>query len=209
MTRKNGFNLLGVLALLIVLASALAAAGCTSGSNGTASTHAPTPAGTTASVTAAGTTASGTAAPAVGFDRLLQFLPKTAGAWSLDGKGEGMTLQDSEGRDYTWVTGDYKKGGDTNAEATIVMTDNGIATTPLRQQWSSFRRIETTEMSMTQVTVDGFPAWRLEDKKSNEHSMTVLVDDGIMVQVMVGEGTSADLDALVDAIDFAGLAALK
>ena len=107
------------------------------------------------------------------------------------------------------MTGDYKKSGDTKAEATVVFTDNGVATTPLKQQWSSFRRIETTEMSMTQVTVDGFPAWRLEDKKSEEHSMTVLVGDGIMVQVMVGEGTPADLDTLVDAIDFAGLAALK
>jgi len=95
MTRKNGFNLVGVLTLLVVLASALAAAGCTSGSNGSSSTHAPTSVGTksvTTSVTASGTTGSGAAGPAVSFDRLLPFLPKTAGAWSLDGKGEGMTL---------------------------------------------------------------------------------------------------------------------
>ena len=103
MNRKNGFNLLGVLALLVVLGAALAAAGCTSGSNGTATTPAPTAAGT-AGVTAAGT--AGPAGPAVGYDRLMPFLPKTAGrccesrggrkslysrASSLPGRADGIS----------------------------------------------------------------------------------------------------------------------
>lgn len=206
MNRKNGFNLLGVLALLVVLGAALAAAGCTSGSNGTATTPAPTAAGT-AGVTAAGT--AGPAGPAVGYDRLMPFLPKTAGPWTLDGEGEGMTLKDNEGRDYTFATGDYAKAGDEKAGGTIVITDNGMAVSPLKQQWSSFTQLDSTEMSMRQVTVDGQPAWRVEQKKSNEHSMMVLAGDRFLVHIQVADASAADLDALVDGIDFAGLAALK
>ncbi|MGD9936683.1 MAG: hypothetical protein AB7S61_04330 [Methanoregulaceae archaeon] len=206
MNRKNGFNLLGVLALLVVLGAALAAAGCTSGSNGTATTPAPTAAGT-AGVTAAGT--AGPAGPAVGYDRLMPFLPKTAGPWTLDGEGEGMTLKDNEGRDYTFATGDYAKAGDEKAGGTIVITDNGMAVSPLKQQWSSFTQLDSTEMSIKRATADGQPAWRIEQKKANEHSMMVLAGDRFLVHVQVGDATPADLDALVDAIDFAGLAALK
>ncbi len=208
MNQKNGFNLLGVLALLVVLGAALAAAGCTSSPNGTPSTTAPTAAGT-ASVTAAGTTSSGPAGPAVGYDRMLKFLPKTAGPWTLDGEGEGMSLKDNEGRDYTFATGDYAKAGDEKAGGTIVITDNGMAVSPLKQQWSSFTQLDSTEMSMRQVTVDGQPAWRVEQKKSNEHSMMVLAGDRFLVHIQVADASAADLDALVDGIDFAGLAALK
>ncbi len=209
MTLIRTTPLLAALAVLLVLATALAA-GCTSSSNSTASTTAPTTSvAGTAVVTAAGTAQSGTAGPAVGYDRLVPFLPKTAGAWTIDGEGEGMTLKDNEGRDYTFATADYTKSGDEKAGGSIVITDSGLAVSPLKQEWSSFTQIDSTEMSIKRATADGQPAWRIDQKKTNEHSMMVLAGDRFLVNVQVADATSADLDALVDAIDFAGLAALK
>lgn len=211
MNRPTSRTLLAALALLVVLGAALAA-GCTSGApSGGAATAAATGAPATAESTAvAGVTGgAGAAVNAVGHERLAPFVPRSAGAWKLDGEPQGLTMKDSEGRDYTWVTGEYRKSGSEDAQGSLAITDNGVATSPLKQQWQSFASLDTTEMSMKQVTIKGQPAWRIEQKQSNEHSIMVLVGDRIMVWVQVTDGTGADLDALVDAIDFAGIAAVK
>jgi hypothetical protein len=186
--------------VLVLLALALAA-GCTSGSDGPAATPAAT-----GTVAPAGTGPSG---GVVGHERLTPFVPRAAGSWTLEGDPEGSTMKDSNGRDYTWVTGTYARAGDENAQATLVISDNGDAATPLREQWQSFATIDTNEISMRQVTVDGQPAWRIIDKETNDVSMMVLVGDRFIVWVQVSDGSEADLDALVDAIDFAGLAAVR
>lgn len=210
MNRSTSRTLLAALALLVVLGAALAA-GCTSGAPaGGAATAAATGAPATAESTAvAGVTGGAAAVNAVGHERLAPFVPRSAGAWKLDGEPQGLTMKDSEGRDYTWVTGEYRKSGSEDVQGSLAITDNGVATSPLKQQWQSFASLDTTEMSMKQVTVKGQPAWRIEQKQSNEHSIMVLVGDRIMVWVQVTDGTGADLDALVDAIDFAGIAAVK
>ena len=212
MNRPTSRTLLAALALLVVLGAALAA-GCTSGApaGGAATAVATGTPATAESTAAAGVTggAGSAAVNAVGHERLAPFVPRSAGAWKLDGEPQGLTMKDSEGRDYTWVTGEYRKSGSEDAQGSLAITDNGVATSPLKQQWQTFASLDTTEMSMKQVTVKGQPAWRIEQKQSNEHSIMVLVGDRIMVWVQVTDGTGADLDALVDAIDFAGIAAVK
>ena len=208
MTRTAPSTLIAALAVLALLGVALVA-GCTTTSSGPATT--PTPAGITAgTVSTAGTPGTGSApVTAVSYDRLIPFIPKTAGAWSLDGDAQGMTMKDGEGRDYTWVTGEFVKAGDENAGASIVIQDAAVANTPFKQQWTSFQSYESTEGWWRAVTVKGQPGWRFHDKSSNDYGGWVMAGDRYIVFINVEDGTEADLDALVNAVDFAGLAAVR
>lgn len=208
MTHTAPSTLIAALAVLALLGVALVA-GCTTTSSGPATT--PTPAGTTAgTVSTAGTPGTGSApVAAVSYDRLIPFIPKTAGAWSLDGDAQGMTMKDGEGRDYTWVTGEFVKAGDENARASIVIQDAAVANTPFKQQWTSFQSYESTEGWWRAVTVKGQPGWRFHDKSSNDYGGWVMAGDRYIVFINVEDGTEADLDALVNAVDFAGLAAVR
>ena len=75
--------------------------------------------------------------------------------------------------------------------------------------WKSFTAYESTQGYMKSTTVKGFPAWDVYDKDSNTYTMMIGVGDRFIVYTTVEDGTKADLDALVNAIDVAGLAALK
>ncbi len=208
MTRTAPSTIIAALAVLALLGVALVA-GCTTTPSGPATT--PTPAGTAAAtVSTTGTPVTGsTNVAAVSYDRLIPFIPKTAGAWSLDGEAQGMTMKDNEGRDYTWVTGEFVKAGDENAGASIVIQDAAVANTPFKQQWTSFQSYESTEGWWRAVTVKGQPGWRFHDKSSNDYGGWVMAGDRYIVFISVEDGTEADLDALVNAVDFAGLAAVR
>ncbi|NLX48517.1 MAG: hypothetical protein GXY82_01315 [Methanospirillum sp.] len=211
MKRPASTHLAAALAVLVLLGAALLA-GCTSdttdGTATTAPTASPSPAGThVATATTAGTSGSGTAAAAIAYDRLIPLLPASAGTWTLDGDPQGMTMKDGEGREYTWVTAEYT--GDGDAAAQVLIQDTAAAETPYRQQWNSFSSYESTQGWWRAVTVDGQPGWRYHDASSDDYGTWVLVGDRFIVYALVNDGTEADLDALVDAIDIAGLAALK
>lgn len=208
MTRTAPSTLIAALAVLALLGVALVA-GCTTTPSSPATT--PTPAGTAAgTVSTAGTSGTGsTAVAAVSYDRLIPFIPKTAGAWSLDDDAQGMTMKDGEGRDYTWATGEFVKAGDENARANIMIQDAGAANAPFKQQWTSFQSYESTEGWWRAVTVKGQPGWRFHDKSSNDYGGWVMAGDRYIVFISVEDGTEADLDALVNAMDFAGLAAVR
>ena len=213
MNRTAPSTLIAALALLVLLGVALAA-GCTTTSSGSKATVTPTPADTTAAgrVTTAGTSGSGSgsaAVAAVSFDRLIPFIPKTAGAWKLEDDAQGMSMKDGEGHDYTWATGNYVMDGNDNARASIMIQDAAVANTPFKQQWSTFRSVESTDGWWRSVTVKGQPGWKFHNKSSNDYGQWVLVGDRYIVFTTVEDGTEADLDALVNAMDFAGLAAVK
>lgn len=209
MTRTALSTLVTALAVLALLGVALTS-GCTTTPSNPATT--PTPAGTGAAGTVSTTMSSGTgAAPvaAVSFDKLIPFIPATAGAWKLENDAQGMTMKDGEGRDYTWVTGEYVKDGDENTGANIMIQDAGAANAPFKQQWTSFQSYESTQGWWRAVTVKGQPGWRFHDKSSNDYGGWVMAGDRYIVFISVEDGTEADLDALMNAMDFAGLAAVR
>jgi len=213
MNRTAPSTLIAALALLVLLGVALAA-GCTTPSSGSTTAKTPTPVDTTAAgrVTTVGTSGSGSgsaAVAAIGFDRLIPFIPKTAGAWKLEDDAQGMSMKDGEGHDYTWATGNYVMNGNDNARASIMIQDAAVANTPFKQQWSTFRSVESTDGWWRSVTVKGQPGWKFHNKSSNDYGQWVLVGDRYIVFTTVEDGTEADLDALVNAMDFAGLAAVK
>ena len=216
MNRTAPSTLIAALALLVLLGVALAA-GCASTPSGSTATKTPTPAaagttsaGTAAAVTTSGSSGSGAGAlTAVSFDRLIPFIPRAAGAWTLDGEAQGMTMKDGEGRDYTWVTGEYQKAGDDNAKGSVMIQDAAVANTPFKQQWSPFKSYESTDGWYRSVTVKGQPGWKFYTKSTNDYGQWVLVGDRYIVFTTVEGGTEADIDSLVNAMDLSGLAAVK
>src|SRR5665647_906884 len=169
MNHTASSTLIAALALLVLLGVALAA-GCTTTSTVSKTTATPTAAASTvtstaattaAAVTTAGTSGSGSAAgAAVAADRLVPFIPKTAGGWKLDGDAQTVTMKDGEGRDFTMVNGDYVKDGVTETKGTIIIMDSAVAKTPYKEQWASFRSIETNDGWWKSVTVKGQPSWK-------------------------------------------------
>ena len=90
-----------------------------------------------------------------------------------------------------------------------MIQDAAVANTPFKQQWSSFRSFETTDGWYRSVTVKGQPGWKSYTKSSNDYGQWILVGDRYIVYTTVEKGTEADLDALVNAMDLSGLAAVK
>lgn len=209
MTRTAPSTLITAFAVLALIGVALAS-GCTTTPPGPATT--PTPDGTAAASPVPTTASSGTgSAPvtAVSYDKLIPFIPATAGAWKLEDDAQGMSMKDGEGHDYTWVTGEYVKDGDDDVRANIVIQDAAAANAPFKQQWTSFQSYESTEGWWRAVTVKGQPGWRYHDTSSNDYGGWVMAGDRYIVFISVEDGTEADLDALVNAVDFAGLAAVR
>lgn len=120
-----------------------------------------------------------------------------------------MTMKDAENRDFTSVSAEYKKDGDDTATASVLMWDFAGADSPYKQQWGTFRSYESTDGWWKSVTVKGQPGWKSYTKSSSSYAEWVQAGDRILVVTSVDHGTEADLDALVNAIDFAGIAALK
>lgn len=145
----------------------------------------------------------------VAYQQLIPFIPHAAGIWTLDGPAEGSLLKDKEGNDYSWGSGEFNSTVNAGARATLVILDNSNASSPLEQQWHSFVTLDTPEMMIKPLMVKGHPAWKIHLKTTNEHSILVLIADRFMVHSSVEGGSENDLDMIVEAIDFAGIAALK
>jgi hypothetical protein len=214
MNRTASRTLIAALALLVLLGVALAA-GCASTPSGSTATKTPTPAATTAATTAAAVTtagSSGSGVPAVGsvgYARLLAFVPKSAGAWKLESDPMGMTGKDADGKEYSWVTGVYTKSGDDTVQGSVQIHDLATAESPMKGMWKTFTAYESTEGYMKSTTIKGFPAWDVYDKNSKTYSMMIGVGERYLVFVTVEDGSKADLDTLVNAMDITGLAAVK
>ena len=138
MNRTAPSTLIAALALLVLLGVALAA-GCTTTSSGSTATKTPprpAPPPPARSRPPGRPAPDRPPSPPSAIDRLIPFIPKTAGAWKLDGDAQGMTMKDGEGQDYTWVTGEYIKDGDDNAKANHHDHGRRVANTPFKEQWS-------------------------------------------------------------------------
>ena len=209
MNRTTSRILIAALTLLVLLGAALAA-GCASAPSGSAATKIPTSAGTAAVTTAGSSTGSGApAVGAVGYARLLPFVPKSAGAWKLESDPMGMTGKDADGKEYSWVTGVYQKSGDDTVQGSVQIHDLATAESPLKGMWQGFSAYESTEGYMKSTTIKGSPAWDIHDKNSKSYSMMIGVGERYLVFVTVEDGTKADLDTIVNAVDIAGIAAVK
>lgn len=161
-----------------------------------------------ATQTSAGQAAANTPAPgsvkAVHFNSLIPFLPGAPVGWEA-AEADGMTMT-VENDEWSWATREYTKGDTT---AIIWIQDTAYYNVGFREAWGSFTSFETTDGYFKSVTVKGYPSWETYSKSGNEYVTYTDVADRFMVYVGVDDGTKADLDTFINAIDYAGLAKLK
>lgn len=194
--------------LLIVLGICLLAAGCTSTPPDTTApqTTATTTTEATTAPAAAGTTVSGAAegyVTAVPFAALIPFLPDAPAGWTAD-EPQGATWTDQEVQ-WTWASRDYSKG---DARATVLIQDSAYYDVGYWESWDSLVAFETTEGYYRQGNVGGQPSWKVFSKPDS-YGTWVGVNERFMVYVSVEGGSEQDLDALVNAIDYGGIANLE
>lgn len=212
MTEVTQFNIWSM-TLLLILACLVMAAGCTS-SNAIQTTTTTTATTMTEgqSPPASGTTPaalSSTSGQAVDVKTLNALFPPAPAGWVIDQQPVGSTRYDQENHAWTSSLASYVSTADKETTATVTMQDTAGYQVGFKTLWSSFKEGETSDWYLRSTTVKGNPAWETHDTTGKSFTTWVSVNDRFMVQVTVKNGTDADYNAIINAIDFAGIAALK
>lgn len=149
--------------------------------------------------------AEATATEAVHFSTLIEFLPDAPSGW--DGEepfGMMYTIQDGT---WSMATESYTKSGAEDTTADVGVMDSAFYQVGWWAAWQGFYTYESTEGYAKTVTVDGYPAWEVYGKETNDYGLYVGINDRFMVFI----NTNSDKDTLYDfanAIDYDGIAAL-
>jgi PGF-CTERM protein len=142
---------------------------------------------------------------AVHFSKLIEFLPDAPSGWEGE-EPEGMTLTYEEGT-WSMATESYSKTGTEDVTADVAITDYAFYTVGWSAAWQGFYAWESTEGYAKTTKVNGFPAWEIYDKDSNDYSLSVGINDRFMVLI----NTNSDKDTLyafANSIDYKGIATL-
>lgn len=206
------------LVLVLLIIGMVLVSGCTSSTTvspttttipTTATSQSTSAAGTTASATAT-TSSSGTGAAvqAVDFNKMVALIPAAPAGWEADGSPSGLTMKDSDGHPWTMATGSYTSTTNKDTTASVTYQDTANQNVGFKSSWSGFQSMESTDGYFKSTQVKGNPAWEVYTKPDT-YGAWISVNDRFMVYVSVDKGTKADYDTIVNAIDFAGIAALK
>lgn len=173
-------------------------------------TESPQPTPTTATSTTVPSTTSipgTTRAPvqAVDFNLLMKFLPDAPAGWTAD-EPTGGRFTTQEGS-WSSVSREYKNIVNDRKEVQVTIVDSAYYAVGGWEAWNSFTTIETTDGYFRPDRVAGFPAWETYTKPSS-YGKWIGINERFMVYVSV-EGTKADLDLFVNAINYGGIAALS
>ena len=201
--------------LILILACLMMAAGCTSSNPQTTTTSATTMVATQTSA-AAGTTPaaqaaaqSGTSGQAVDVKTLNALFPPAPAGWVIDQQPVGSTRLDEENHAWTASAAKYVSTANKETTASITYQDTAGRQVGFKTIWSSFKDAETSDGYFKSTTVKGNPAWETHSIAGKTFGTWVSVNDRFMVYVTIQNGTKADYDAIINAIDFTGIAALK
>jgi hypothetical protein len=198
--------------LLAVLAiGACMIAGCSQPSDQGTTTTTTTVTGTT---TPAGTgTPVGTTIPttrpaagsvqAIDFNLLLPLLPSPPAGWTAEDP-QGATLTTGEGA-YSFASREYTSG---DKRATITIWDSAYYNIGGWDLWNANYQYSSTEGYWRAGTVGAYPSWESFTSSSNSYSTWVGVDERFSVLTTLDKGSKADLDTFVNAVNYAGVAAL-
>ena len=142
---------------------------------------------------------------AVHFSKLIELLPAAPSGWGGE-EPEGMTFTYEEGT-WSMATESYSKTGTEDVTADVAITDYAFYTVGWSAAWQGFYAWESTEGYAKTTKVNGFPAWEIYDKDSNDYGLYVGINDRFMVFIH----TNSDKDTLyafANSIDYKGIAAL-
>ena len=214
--RKQATRTALILVLLII--GMVLVSGCTSSTTVSPTTTTVTTTATSQSTSAAGTTASaaattsssgtGAAVQAVDFNKMVALIPAAPAGWEAEGSPSGLTMKDSDGHPWTMATGSYTSTTNKDTTASITYQDTADLNVGFKSSWSGFQSMEGTDGYFKSTMVKGNPAWEVYPKPDT-YGAWISVNDRFMVYVSVDKGTKTDYDTIVNAIDFAGIAALK
>jgi len=218
MTRTLPHHMQGMTLLLtLILTCLLMAAGCTS--SNPAQTTTTTSATTVAAVqspVAAGTTPvsqstaqAGSSGQAVDVKALNAHFPPAPAGWVIDQQPVGSTRLDQDNHAWTASTATYISTANKETTASITYQDTAGRQVGFKTIWSTFKNADTSDGYFKSTTVQGNPAWETNSIAGKTFKTWVSVNDRFMVQVSIENGTKADYDTIINAIDFAGIAALK
>jgi len=206
------------LVLVLLIIGMVLVSGCTSSTTVSPATTTVTTTATSQSTSAAGTTASaaattsssgtGAAVQAVDFNKMVALIPAAPAGWEADGSPSGLTMKDSDGHPWTMATGSYTSTTNKDTTASITYQDTADLNVGFKNNWNGFQSMEGTDGYFKSTMVKGNPAWEMYSKPDT-YGGWISVNDRFMVYVSVDKGTKADYDTMVNAIDFAGIAALK
>lgn len=200
------------LLLVLILAGLVMASGCTSSTPQTTTTTSATTVAAGNSPAAAGTTPasqSGTSGQAVDVKTLNALFPPAPAGWVIDQQPVGSTRLDQD--NHAWTSSATKYASTANKETTASVTyqDTAGRQVGFKNIWSTFIAAETSDGYFKSTTVKGNPAWETHSIAGKTFGTWVSVNDRFMVYVYIENGTKADYDTIINAIDFAGIAALK
>jgi hypothetical protein len=196
----------GFILVLLLVTVSLLLVGCGGGDEEESTpTATPTPGETATPTPVVTATPGGTPSPGepVPFTELIAFLPGAPSGWVGDDPS-GATFQLQEwawsqaGKDYT--------NQSTDELVSVLIYDSayylGFA---WFQVWDMAFEIQSTDMYMKKITVDGYPAWETW-YEPDEYSVMVFLADRFMV--VVSAETKASLDQFSNLINYDGIAAL-
>lgn len=206
------------LVLVLLIISMVLVCGCTSSTTVSPNTKTVTTTAASQSTSASGTTASssgttsssgtGATVQVVDFNKMVALLPAAPAGWKVDGEPTGLTMKDSNGHPWTMATGSYTSTANKDTTASITYQDTANQNVGFKSSWSGFQSMESTDGYFRSTMVKGNPAWEVYTKPDTYGSW-ISVNDRFMIYVSVDQGTKADYDTIVNAINFAGIAALK
>jgi hypothetical protein len=197
--------------LLLILTILVMAAGCTS-SAPAATTTQDIPGATGNIPAAAGTTAASTGASsgqAVDVKTLNALFPTAPAGWTIEGQPVGSTRLDSDNNPWTASAATYTSSANKDTTATITYQDTVGRKVGFKNIWGTFTAAENSDGYFKSSTVKGNPSWETHSIAGKTFKTWVLINDRFMVQVAIENGTDADYNTIINAINFAGIASLK
>ncbi|GAB7016759.1 hypothetical protein [Methanogenium cariaci] len=191
-------------ACIVVLLSVCCVCGCTDDSS--AGGEIATPA-QTAATTAQSSPQTSAPGEVVHYNTLIEYLPTMTNNW-IAGEKNGATMAYG-GESWSMATADYTLKTDDTVVAQVVIQDTrGIEGAGYHEMWKNQMTIETPEMKMYTGTVDGYPAYFIENNEASEYTEIVSINDRFFVYVMIENGKPEYLTVFNSQIDFDGIADL-
>ncbi|WP_048145004.1 hypothetical protein [Methanosphaerula palustris] len=201
------------LLLILILAGLMMIAGCTSSNPSQTTTPVTTMTAGQSPTAAVGTTPtaaqSGTSGQAVDVKTLNALFPPAPAGWVTDQQPVGSTRLDQDNNAWTSSAATYVSTTNKETTASVTYQDTVGRQVGYKNIWNSFKDAETSDGYFKSTTIKGNPAWETHSIAGKTFGTWVSVNDRFMVYVSIQNGTKADYDAFINAIDFAGIAALK
>jgi hypothetical protein len=141
----------------------------------------------------------------VNFNKLIEFLPSTPSGWTA-GDPQGFTYNIENGS-WSMANKEYTKGDTTRA--TVGIMDSAYYDVGWFSAWKGIYNYESTEGYAKTTTIKGYPGFEVYTKSSNEYVIYVNVKERFMVYITVDGADIQTIDMFANAIDYAGIAALK